>query len=330
MSKRKLEGVKWYIDGAAHAKGEPGIYNSFVGSLATSLKAMRKEVDPNWLMATSAFAFRIYINEVMCPSAMSVFDWSTILPEAVEQAGSCCTYVSRYWHEQNKEKERRLEAQQNIIEAITQGIPCIVWDVQIPEWGVIFGYDDRVRIFDSLACTDEITSMPFAELGQREIKILSVAILGKPNGRAREEVILRSLKAAVRHAEQKEWLERPKYQDGLPAFDLWARILEPGTNENTHFEEAGYYAGHYYGARCYARDYLKSIADGAQDLEEAAASYERVASFLKPLWDHFPRPQNTQRPSDAILRSLADSIRKAKAAEEEGIEQLKRYITKHS
>ena len=37
---------------------------------------------------------------------------------------------------------------------------------------------------------------------------------------------MNSLKTAVKHGEQGEWLERPAYQDGLPAYETWASALE--------------------------------------------------------------------------------------------------------
>ncbi|MEJ2721913.1 MAG: hypothetical protein P8181_12365, partial [bacterium] len=81
-----------------------------MASVATALSHIGVEVDPSWLMGTSGFAFRIYINEVMCPSAASVFRWAAILPETIEQAGYHCGYVSRLWNEEAKEAERRAEA----------------------------------------------------------------------------------------------------------------------------------------------------------------------------------------------------------------------------
>jgi len=320
MSRKKLENVQWCEDTATLARSE--VFNAFIGSLATSLGAMDSKVDLTWLMGTSAFAFRILVNEVMCPSAMSVFEWTVLLPEAVEQAGYGCTYITD-WRQQEVADERKLEAQEKIIRAIDRGVPPIVWDIQVPDWGVIVGYDMEAETYDTLACTGEAAAMPFDQLGQREEKILSVTIPGEESERTREEIILRSLRAAVAHAEQREWMPRPQYQDGLPAFDLWARVIEPGTNEETNFDFADYYAGYHYSARCCAHRYLREIADGDQDLLQTAAEYERVASCPLPVWDHFSR---MARPDEEVLHALADRIRKAKRAEERGIEHIKRYL----
>ena len=99
-----LKNTSWYVDPKAEEKGEPGLCNTFIASVATALQRMGVAVDPSWLMGTSGFAFRILVNEIMCPSAMSVFDWSAILPEAMEQADYHCIYVSRLWHETDKEE----------------------------------------------------------------------------------------------------------------------------------------------------------------------------------------------------------------------------------
>ena len=333
MSSNMLKSVTWYSDPAAGENGEPGIYHSFVAGLASALNHVKGELDPVWLMGSSAFAFRIFINEVMCPSAMSVFNWSYILPEAVRQAGYDCIYVSRMWEEVRQEKEKREQAHAAIVEGIGRGVPAVVWDIAGCEWGLIIGYDQEKRTYQTLTHRGKPSSLSFEKLGKNGIDVLSVIIPGEPNRRNRDEVILNSLKAAVAHAEQKEWMDRPKYQYGLPAFDLWALLLERWTL----LLEAGkdpkipadmpdfskYYAGHHYSARCYARDYLETIADGSDLLKEASRSYAEVASCLKPLWDHFSEKRKTD---EKILRSFSQNIKDAKRAEEKGIGYIREYL----
>jgi len=323
MTARRLEGVTLYIDEEAGRRGEPGLWNSYVASLAGALKHMGEPVDPVWLMGAGGFAFRIIVNEVMCPSAMSVFDWTAILPEAVEQAGRSCSYVGRYWHEEEVEEERRLQAHREIYTAVDRGVPAIVWDVHVPEWGLLTGYDLDEEGYDTAGCDGKTGSMPFAELGRREIKILSVTVPGEPNGRGREEVIRRSLEAAVRHAKGKEWTERPKYVDGPGAYGLWASIIEPGGDERTEYRFGRYYAGSWCGARCYARDYLQRLAEEDTRLRDAAALYGRVAELLLPVWERFSRED---KPEEAARVLLARRMREAGEVEREGAKLLERWL----
>jgi len=338
MIANKIKNIDWYEDEAARQRGEPGIAHSYLRALATAVQKLNGSVDPVWLMGTSGWAFRIWVNETLCPSAMSVFDFDTLLPEAVEQAGFRCNYISRLWDEDEVEQERREQAHDAIVAAVDRGAPSIVWDVQDAEWGLVVGYDDNRGVFDALSYNGEPVALRYDRLGHNGIDILSVAVPGEANERSRPVAIKRSLLAAVAHHEQKEWADRPDYQDGSAAFDLWALILERGAmlaeagkTESVADDIASfadYYAAHYYGARCYAREYLGSVASGAEALVQASESYARVAAHLKPVWEYFAQGLSTAEWQAPKLRDLAESIKQAGAAEVEAIGHIKAYLAK--
>ena len=333
MSSEKVIAVEWYADKSATAKQEPGLAHSFIRSLATAINHLEGELDPVWLMGSSAFAFRIWIAENLCPSAMSVFDWSAILPEAAAQYGYENSHICRFWGESEVEAERQKQAHQAILESIDSGRPAIAWDVAVPEWGLVIGYDEAQESYQILSHKGEKASLPFAKLGRNGIDILSVLTLGVKGERAHEEVVRSSLKTAVRHAHQQEWMERPQYQDGLSAFDLWALIMERGAMlaEAGKIEKIGaeiprfaaYYAEHHCAARCYARDYLSQIADGSDLLEEAAGHYSEVAAALAPVWRFF----SAEEPwTAASLLEQSRLIKQAGEAEAKAISLLERYL----
>ncbi len=86
---------------------------------------------------------------------------------------------------------------------------------------------------------------------------------------------------------------------------------------------ADYYISHYYAARCYARDYLKQIADGDESLLKAAEAYEKSALLLKPLWDFHSGNENIDAER---LKLFAEMIRKAKTVEGHEIHHIKEYL----
>ncbi len=87
---------------------------------------------------------------------------------------------------------------------------------------------------------------------------------------------------------------------------------------------ADYYARHWYSARCYAREYLRSIGNGDENLSEAVSAYEEVASRLRPVWESCSKKE---RPTDKETPlGLAQCIRDAKKAEETGIESIRKYL----
>jgi hypothetical protein len=306
-----------------------------MASLATALHHLHGTLDPVWLMGSSAFAFRINVSEVLCPSAMSIFNWSADLPAAVEQAGYECQHIARFWDEEDREGERRSEAHAAMLAAIDEGVPTVVWDVHDVEWGLVIGYNEDTRTYATLTHQGQPSSLPYDRLGRNGIDILSVVIPGEPSDRTRDEAVRHSLTAAIAHAKGKEWTERPAYQNGLAGYDLWATVFErwallveagkapkiPPDMPN----HAAYYARHYYSARCYARDYLQAIAGGEADLRHASLAYGRAAASLRPMCEAFP---GTRTPNAEFLRSLAASVRNAMAAERQGLEHIGKYLSR--
>jgi hypothetical protein len=333
MSCNRLENIEWYVDRKAEEHGEPGIYHSYMASLATAINHVAGSLDPAWLVGSSGFAFRSFINQVFCPSAMSIFKWSDVLPEAMEQAGYECRYISRMWEDGVLEEQRKEEAHAAIVEGIGRGVPAVVWDVADVEWGLIVGYDDDRESYDVLSYVGRSSSLPYTKLGKNGIDVLSVAIPGEANRRGREEVVLNSLKVAVAHADGEEWTERPNYQNGLAGLDLWgtmydrwATLIGAGKGENLPLDLidwAGYYAGHHYSARCYARDYLEAVAGESEPLRQAASSYATVACHLRPVWEHACEKRPAER---VVLSSLADHIRDARLSEARAIDCIREHV----
>lgn len=316
MTVQRLEGVSFDWDAGAVARGEPGIHNSFMGTLAGVLRYLGRPVDPAWLMGANGWAFRIRVHETLCPSAPSVYDWGAVLPETVAQAGYEAAHMHGFFSPDAQSK-----AHEAILQGLAVGMPAIVWDIGLPEWGLVVGYDPVECRYHTLDCLGREGAMPCAQLGRREIEALSVTVVGAPNGRGRAQVIRRALELAVRHGSGGEWTERPVYQDGPAAYGLWAAALERGL---THPEgvPSGYYAGHYAGARCYARDFLKALAAEDAALIPAAEAYARVAAELLPVWQAY-RERN---PGPDVARDCAARLRNAQAAEEQGLALLTAWL----
>lgn len=129
-------------------------------------------------------------------------------------------------------------------------------------------------------------------------------------------------------------MDRPSYQDGLPAFDQWALaydrwalLVRTGRAANIGVDVAGfaaYNASHFYSARCYARDFLGAIADQEESLRRAETHYGEVASCLRPVWQS---ATNVEEPGAEDLSQMAEMIRSAKSAEENAVACLREYLS---
>jgi hypothetical protein len=315
--------------------GEPQLLHSFILSAANIFKHLAGNTDPVWLMGSSAFAFRIFVEETLSPNAMSMFEFSNILPEVIKQSGRGCIYIHRTIDEKELEEKKRTEAHTAIVKELDRNIPAIVWDIYKAEWGIIIGYNDQEKIYYCLSDEGEEIILSYNKLGMNGIDLLSIVIPGKRNERKKENVIANSLRAAVKHADGKEWIDkRPRCQNGIEAYQLWitiferwAWLIESGKIENpkTGFvKRAKYYADYHYYARYYAQKYLAQIAGSDIYLIHALDSYKRVVENLRQLWIYF---NNVSKPRSDDLLLLTGSLRSAKDSEEEGIEYIRKYLS---
>ncbi len=337
MSKCILDHMQWYTDPAAKEKDEPGLTHTYMSSLATVLAGIDSDIDPIRLMGAGGFAFRTFINEIFCPSAFSIFKFTSILPEVVEQSGHTCKYISRLWEQDAIEKERRNEAHQAIVQSIDGGRAAISWDVWDTEWGVIIGYDDDDRLFHTLTWQGNRSTMLYESLGQNGVDILSVAIPGDKNQRSQKEIIRKSLETAVRHWDQKEWTDRPAYQNGHEGMRLWGTLFErwklltdagKADRINDALPHLAFYTANVNtAAKCYARDYLAAIADGDSHLMNASTLYGEAAKKLLPVWHFF---RGGKQPSSDNLSEFIERVRAATEAEDKAIKKMKEWVGNNS
>ena len=319
-------------------KDHPGVRREFVDSLLAVIRATEGDADPVWTMGASAFAFRIIVHETLCDSATDWWQWIEIGSESLAQSGYACATMQHEGGGTKEVDQHRMEAHEKIVDSIDKGVPVIVWDVSSFDWGVIVGYDNKKSTYSAISYGSGkpiLCDVPYTKLGYNSLPMekLTVLIPGAPNNRNKDVIIRNSLKAAVEHAEGREWSERPRYENGLSAYEQWAKGLEhkhPGKDfDATGWNKvASWNAAVNYSARCYARDYLGMIMGDDPDLKKAHVAYTEVAKLLKPVWEAFPR-RGKEKPSDDIIAGAVKSIRAAAKTEREAIDHIKSYLSKN-
>ena len=317
----------------------PGIWQTFVGSIACVHKTMGRDVDPAWLMGITGFAFRAIAQIEMTLSTVQWFDWETVCPEAIEQCGWQCVHVSHRGDAGSEEKRR--EAHREIVNAIDRGVPAIAWDIGDFEWGVLVGYDDERQSYDALSCSNMVDwqaeRSEYAELSGNFLKCLEAVIPGPPNGRPREEIVLRSLRTAITHAEGMEWAASPKSPHwpsetvhGLAAFRCWAEAVERRMKAGQKWGDP--LCLHIFSARFYARDYLRMIMGEDPDLREAHTAYRTEVDVLTPVWQaaltrrRAGESEDEYQPPAGSIPEFVDRIREAGRAEASAVGALRRYV----
>ena len=242
----------------------------YLFSFAKSLSAAVKNSPYNELfediVATSGFAFRMWVAADLCPSAMSTWAFNQQKPW-VENGGLSCDYIERLWGQEDVEEERRLVAIEMIKSSIDDGIAVISWDIDVPEWGLVIGYDDRLQKLATLSITGVEGEMDYVQLGKRELPILNVlTITGKTN-KSQEAIISDSLKLAKSHLNGEEWCDNAK---GLEAYSELEKHFEGDFNPDISWNME-YYVGTYSALKWYAWRFFERYG-----LTELARLYKTV------------------------------------------------------
>lgn len=270
------------------------------------------------IVATSGFAFRLWVSPDLCPSATSIWDFGGQKPW-VESGGLQCKYVGRYWGQEAMEEEKRLEALANIRESIDRGVPAVSWDIGVPEWGLITGYDDDTQTLSTLAINAQkadptsplynSAEMPYKALGKRELPILSVLTITGKSDKSQEDIYMDTLRMAANHLRGGEWCDNAK---GLAAYPALIRHFEEAFNPAASWNME-YFLGTYAALKQYAWKYLCKwdAALGAQ---------------YKGIFDAWQEAFHIKAKQDINLAEnrarIASLLRRAEALETEAVEKM--------
>lgn len=250
-----------------------GIYDStgylfsFAKALCCAVKNSPFAEAAEEIVASSGFAFRMWVSPDLCPSATSMWQFDR-QKNWVERGGISCQYIERMWGQEDVEEERRQEAVQLIRQSIDSGIPVISWDIVVCEWGLITGYDDESETFAVLPITGQEGEMAYSQLGKREIPILSVlAVTGKAE-QSQEEIVRETLDIAKNHLLGNEWCENAY---GLAAYPALVKHLESEEAEMACSWNMEYFLGTYAPLKWYAWKFFER-----HGLQELASLYHSV------------------------------------------------------
>lgn len=268
-----------------------GYLFSFAKALCCAVKNSPFSELAEDIVASSGFAFRMWVSPDLCPSATSIWQFE-LQKSGVESGGICCNYIERLWGQEDVEEKRRLEAIDLIRQSIDSGIPAVSWDIGVCEWGLIIGYDDETERFAVLPITGQEGEMDYAQLGKREIPILNVlTFMGKAE-KTQEEILKDTLKIAKNHLLGNEWCENASGLNAYPALikhlasdNAQMACSEPASMDPANMELAGswnleYFLGTYAPLKWYAWKFFEGR--GAQEL---AALYQSVYENWQKAFD---------------------------------------------
>ncbi len=314
---KRLEHLEWKCMWVSH-----------LGCIKGCLDYLKIDVSDGWLFGGTGHAFLINIHDSVCPSGPTA--WHT---EMLFTLGKNIGYnIDGVWcHRSDEEfslKQRSAWDQSR--KAIDAGLPCYGWELHIPEYYVVHGYDDSGYYYTGPGSDAGRSPKPWKELGDSLIGWLEMYWL-RPGKAADDPTVVReALAFALEFAQSPDkWIYR-RYKAGLSAYDSWIKALRSGDADGFG---VAYNAAVWAECRRMAVEFLKEaksrIARGSNgSFDSALSHYGAVAENLEAVAKTFPFPPEGKEIEDSDRRDKAvEYLKAAKKAEDSGLKSLEKVVT---
>lgn len=309
---------------------------SHMGCLKGCLDFLGIEISEPWLYGGTGHAFVINLHKGVCPSGPTAWNTGKLF-ELGPNLGYKIEGVFGHKH-QDDFAEVQARAFRLVRQAIDQGHPCYGWELEIPEFYVVYGYDDPGPDYEggyyfSGPSSDEGKGpKSWKDLGDTGIGIVEMYSVAPGEPADEMTTVKAALTFALEHAANpKAWVEED-YASGLRGFDNWIAALAGGNASDMGMR---YNTGVWLECRQNAVGFLEEakvrLPGKADDpFDEAAAHYQTVASHLKAVSEIYPWSYEADDeailPVDADSEAAANALRAAKTAEAAAIEALQKIV----
>lgn len=309
---RLIENLRWKPRWASH-----------MGCLKGCLEYLRMDISDAWLYGATGHAFIINIHEVVCPSGPTA--WNT---EMLFKLGKNIGYVVESvvgFKSKPDFAEKQRQTWEMAKQAIDEGLPCYGWELDIPEYYVVYGYDDEGYYFSGPRCDSGKGPKRWQELGDSEIGVLEMYAVKR--GQPADDVmtVKEALAFAIEHSKSPAKWIFPKYKSGLAGYDAWIHALKSGA---AHAVGMAYNAAVWNECRRFAVEFLKEAKDRlsgelSRQFDETSRHYTTVAESLANVQDLFPFPPTGEEVKDKDRCELAlKNLIGTRNAEASGLQAL--------
>ena len=323
-----LEGLKWFPS-----------WMTLPGCLVACSRSLGMDNSPDWVYGATAFAFALNVHRTLCPSGPTAWD-DRACTSLARNLGLRVEYlIADNGGGQLAQKQEEFFGR--VSQAIDAGLPVIGWEMEVPDYYVVHGYDaEGSYLFRDFG--GSVGRVNKTKLGDTGIGILKLMIV-PPQAPADDRTTVRlALTIALEIAAGKP-RHGGEYTMGLAGYDQWIKALEQPeavlADENAAYGLA-YNAACWSDCRSHAPGFLleaqKRLNDPSldADFKAAIASYQKVAAGMERVHGLFPaeheqKPETAERLRDAALRAQAlEALRSARAAEAEGLRSLAALLEK--
>ncbi|MBN1641630.1 MAG: hypothetical protein JXA09_10375 [Anaerolineae bacterium] len=323
---KALENLHWSPRWVAH-----------LGCIRSCLDYLGLEVSDPWLYGGCGHAFVMNVHTGVCPSGPTA--WNTcMLPVLGRNVGYDLDAVVGFKHGEKPLADVQARAWAHVRSAIDRGLPCYAWELEIPEFYVIYGYEDGSSgappdyYYSGPGCEEGKGPKPWQELGDTGIGVVEVYSVAPGQPADDATTVREALAFAIEIAGSPDKWIFSDYKAGLGAYDNWIAALSEGKASDMGTR---YNAGVWLECRTNAVGFLSEAkerlagrADAAFD--QAIAAYAQVAEHLGKVSEIYPwlgeASDEDLLPVDEASSRAVAALRTAKEAEGKGLRALEAIV----
>ena len=309
------------------------MWMTHMGCLIGCADYLKVDASSAWVYGGSGYAFALNVHEAICPSGPTA--WPAEKCEAL--AANVGIKTERLQAPKSREDVGALRETiwQKTREAIDAGRPCFGWEMGIPEWYVIHGYDaDGNYLYRDFG--DKTGKRHYTKLGDTGIGWLCLVIATTGEAADDRTTVREACRFAVEHGAGKH--SKELWHTGISGYDTWIAALED-EEKCTGDKVIGF--GCAYNAQCWsecrrnaaafleeARKRLGEDGKLAALLHQAIRHYTVVRDNLNAVGKTFPFDVADQEGMKARIRKAdrrakaVTALKSARDAEAAGLKVL--------
>jgi hypothetical protein len=321
MSKmKKLDHLKWSPRWVSH-----------MGCIKGCLDYLGIQMTDAWLYGGTGHAFVINIHDEVCPSGPTAWNAKMIF-DGGRNLGY--EFDGKFGWKENPEGFAKLqkEAWEFTRKSLDEGLPIYGWELDIPEFYVVYGYDEVGYYYSGPGADEGKGPKPWRELGDTGIGLIEMYSL-KPGQAQPDEIIVKSaFQNVLKHTgNPKEWIHE-RYASGVKGFDTWISSLE---SEKADRFGMGYNSEVWGECRRFAVNFLKEakerLGGKASGLfDEGIQHYQVVADRLTKVAQIYSFEHGTEGEIikiDDKSQTAAALLKEARTSEAKGLQMLEKIVS---
>ncbi|MBM4398707.1 MAG: hypothetical protein FJ041_00025 [Candidatus Cloacimonetes bacterium] len=297
------------------------LWASYIQCLKAMSDYLELKHSAAWICGTTGYAFIMNIHPTLCPSGPTAF--SQLPLNALAANLGFDLYGMSLSKNAPDFKVKQEEAWTSTQMAIDNDMPTLGWELNMPEFYMIYGYDKENYLFHELDSSKN--KKKWNTLGVSRIGWLCLFSAVSNDAKATTQKLLKDTFGFVLDfaRKNKDWTY-PDYANGIKAYDIWMDSLR-----SNKFEPMGlaYNSQVWSECRSMAVEFLKEAKKKMRTklLDNLIEHYDVVSWSLQKVAKLFP--MNTEEVFPEQIDSAIDNLFLAKEAEKAALVEMKLLLS---